>query len=42
MTIAHRKVAVNEVDPLSRGPNFVHHATVPLFGDGEVPSQREL
>jgi hypothetical protein len=33
---------VNEVDPLSRRPDFVPHATAPLFWDGEVPSDREL
>jgi hypothetical protein len=42
MTLAYRKGALNEDDPLSRRPNFVPHATVPLFWDGEVPSDREL
>jgi hypothetical protein len=42
MTLAYRKGALNEVDPLSRRPNFVPQATVPLFWDGEVPSNREL
>jgi hypothetical protein len=38
MTLAYRKGALNEVDPLSRRPDFVPHATFPLFWDGEVPS----
>jgi hypothetical protein len=42
MTLAYRKGALNEDDPLSRRPYFVPHATVPLFWDGEVPSNREL
>jgi cytochrome c peroxidase len=42
MTLAYRKGALNEADPLSRRPNFVRHATIPLFWDGEVPSDREL
>jgi hypothetical protein len=42
MTLAYRKGAVNEADPLSRRPEFVPHATFPLFWDGEVPSDREL
>jgi hypothetical protein len=42
MTLAYRKGAMNEADPLSRRPDFVPHATVPLFWDGEVPSDREL
>jgi hypothetical protein len=42
MTLAYRKGAMNEADPLSRRPNFVPHATIPLFWDGEVPSYREL
>jgi hypothetical protein len=42
MTLAYRKGALNEVGPLSRHPDFVPHATVPLFWDGEVPSGREL
>jgi hypothetical protein len=29
--------AMNEADPLSRQPNFVPHATIPLFWDDEVP-----
>jgi hypothetical protein len=32
------KGAMDEADPLSRRPNFVSHATVPLFWDDEVPS----
>jgi hypothetical protein len=42
MTLAYRKGALNEADPLSRRPIFVPRATVPLFRDGEVPSDREL
>jgi hypothetical protein len=39
MTLAHRKGAVNEVDPLSQRPNFVPRATVTTFGDGEVTTE---
>jgi hypothetical protein len=42
MTLAYRKGALNEGDPLSRRPNFVPHPTFALFWDGEVPSDREL
>jgi cytochrome c peroxidase len=42
MTLAYRKEALNEADPLSRRQDFVPQATVPLFWDGEVPSYREL
>jgi hypothetical protein len=42
MTLAYRKGALNEADPLSRRLDFVPHATFPLFWDGEVPSDREL
>jgi hypothetical protein len=42
MTLAYRKGALNEADPLSRRPYFEAQATVPLFWDGEVPSDREL
>jgi hypothetical protein len=42
MTLAYRKGALNEADPISRRPNFVPQATLPLFWDGEVPSYREL
>jgi hypothetical protein len=42
MTLAYRKGALNEADPLSRRPDFVPHATFPLFWDGEVPPDREL
>jgi hypothetical protein len=42
MTLAYRKEALNEVDPLSRRHDFLPQATVPLFWDGEVPSNREL
>jgi hypothetical protein len=31
MTLAYRKGALNEADPLSRCPTFVPQATVPLF-----------
>jgi hypothetical protein len=36
MTLAHPKGALNEVDPLSRRPDIVPHATIPLFWNGEV------
>jgi hypothetical protein len=36
MTLAYRKEALDEVDPLSRRPDFVSHAAFPLFWDGEV------
>jgi hypothetical protein len=42
MTLAYCKGAMNEADPLSRRPDFVLQATVPLLWDGEVPSYREL
>jgi hypothetical protein len=42
MTLAYRKGALNETDPLSQRPDFVPHATVPLLWDGEFPSGREL
>jgi hypothetical protein len=42
MTVAYRKGALNGVDPMSRRPYFVPHATIPLFWDGEVPSDRGL
>jgi hypothetical protein len=42
MTLAYRKGALSEADPSSRRPDFVPHAAVPLFRDGEVPSHREL
>jgi hypothetical protein len=42
MTLAYRKGAVNEAYPLSRRPYLVPHAIVPLFWDGEVPSDEEL
>jgi hypothetical protein len=42
MALAYRKGALNEVDPLSRRPDFVPHATIPLFWDDEVPSYEEL
>jgi hypothetical protein len=42
MTLAYRKGALNEVDPLSRRPDFVPHAIVPLFWDGEVPTFRQI
>jgi hypothetical protein len=42
MTLAYRKGALNAADPISRRPDFVPHAIVPLFCDGEVPSDREL
>jgi hypothetical protein len=42
MTLVYRKGALNEANPLSRRPDFVPQATVPLFWDGGVPSDREL
>jgi hypothetical protein len=42
MSLAYRKRALNEADPLSRRPDFVPHAKPPLFWDGVVPSDREL
>jgi hypothetical protein len=42
MTLAYRKGALNETNPLSRRPDFVPQANVPLLWDGEVPSDREL
>jgi hypothetical protein len=42
MTLAYRKGALNEANPLSRRLDFVPWATVPLFWDGEVPSDLEL
>jgi hypothetical protein len=42
MTLVYRKGALSEADPLSRRPDFVPQSTVPLFWDGEVPSDREL
>jgi hypothetical protein len=41
MTLAYRKGSLNEDDPLSRRPNFVPQATIPLFWDGEVQSYIE-
>jgi hypothetical protein len=41
MTLSYRKGALNEAHPLSRRPYVVPRATVPLFWDGEVPSDRE-
>jgi hypothetical protein len=37
ITFVYRKGAMNEVDPLCRRPDFVHHAAVSLFGNGVVP-----
>jgi hypothetical protein len=42
MTLAYRKGALNEADPLSRSPDFVPQAIVPFIWDGEAPSDREL
>jgi hypothetical protein len=42
MTLACRKGALNEANPLSRRLDFVPQATVLLVWDGEVPSDREL
>jgi hypothetical protein len=41
MTLAYRKGARKEGDPLTRRPYFVPQATFPLFWDDEVPSNRE-
>jgi hypothetical protein len=37
MTLAYRRGALDEVDPLSRRPKFVPHATFPLSWDSEIP-----
>jgi hypothetical protein len=42
MTLAYHKGAVNEADLLSWRPYFVPQARVPLFWDGEVPSDIDL
>ena len=42
ITLAYRKGALNEDDPLSQRVDFVLQATFPLFWDSEVPSNREL
>jgi hypothetical protein len=42
MTLAYRKGALNEADLLSRRPDFVPHAIVRLFWDGEVPLDTHL
>jgi hypothetical protein len=42
MTLAYRKGALSEADPLSRRPDFVLLATFPLSWDGEVLSDQEL
>jgi hypothetical protein len=42
MTLAYRKGALNEAGPLSWRTDFVPQATIPLFWDGEVSSDREL
>jgi hypothetical protein len=42
MTLAYRKGALNDAYPLSRRLDFVPQAIVPLFWDGEVPSDLEL
>jgi hypothetical protein len=43
MTLAYRKGALNEADPVSRRQDlFVHQATVPMFWDGEVSSNEDL
>jgi hypothetical protein len=41
MTLAYRKGTMNEPDPLSRRQDLVPHTTVPLFWDGEVPSEAD-
>jgi hypothetical protein len=42
MTRACRKGAMHEFGPLSRRQDFVPYATVPVFWDGEVPSDADL
>jgi hypothetical protein len=42
MTLAYRKGALNRADPFSRRPDFLPHATAPLFWDGEVSSYTKL
>jgi hypothetical protein len=42
MTLAYRKGALNEADPLSVRPYFVPQATLSLFRGGEVPSEVDL
>jgi hypothetical protein len=42
MTLAYRKGAISEGDPLSRRLGFVPQATSRLFWDGEVPSNANL
>jgi hypothetical protein len=42
MTLAYRKGALNEADPVSRQDLFVPQATVPMFWDDEVPSNEDL
>jgi hypothetical protein len=42
MSLAHRKEASDQADPLSRRPKFVPQTTVPLLWDGMVPSDSEL
>jgi hypothetical protein len=42
MTLAYRKGAFNKANPLSRRPYLVPQATVPLFWDGEIPSDADL
>jgi hypothetical protein len=42
MTLAYRKGALNEADPLNQRLDFVPHAKVPLFWASEVPSDTKL
>jgi hypothetical protein len=42
MTLACCKGALNEAYPLTRRPDFVPHAKLSLFWDGEVPSEANL
>jgi hypothetical protein len=42
MSLAYRNGALNETNPLSRRQDFVPHATVPLFWDGEISSYGAL
>jgi hypothetical protein len=42
MTLANRKGAMNEANPLRPRPNLVPHDTIPLFWDGEVQRDANL
>jgi hypothetical protein len=42
ITLAYRKGILNEANPFSRRLDYVPHAIVPLFWDGEVPLDANL